>query len=60
MVSALFFSLDAPGTSGKDIDIIATDQATKNVQLQAGYSWFFYGQAVSNFAAINRSDTYFF
>lgn len=54
----------APGTSDKDIgteiDIIATYQATKNLQLQAGYSWFFYGDAVTNDAAINRDDADFF
>ena len=64
VASAPFLNLDAPGTSdkniGTEIDIIATYHATKNVQLQAGYSWFFYGHAVSNFAAINRSDAYFF
>lgn len=64
VAGAPFCNLDAPETSDKDIgteiDIIATYQATKNVQLQAVYSWFFYGHAVTNCAAINRSDAYFF
>lgn len=53
-----------PGTTDKDIgtevDIIATYQATKNLQLQAGYSWFFYGDAVTNDPAINQGDADFF
>ena len=53
-----------PGTTDKDIgtevDIIATYQATKNLQLQAGYSWFFYGDAVTQDPAINRDDADFF
>jgi hypothetical protein len=53
-----------PGTTDKDIgtevDIIATYQATKNLQLQAGYSWFFYGDAVTDDAAIARADADFF
>lgn len=54
----------APGTTDKDIgtevDLIATYQAAKNLQLQTGYSWFFYGDAVTQDAAINRGDAEFF
>ena len=53
----------SPGTTGTDIgtelDIVATYQATKNLQLQAGYSWFFYGDAVTD-DTINRDDAEFF
>ena len=49
----------APGTGSKDIgselDIIATYQVNKNLQLQAGYSWFWYGNAVTQ-DVINRGD----
>jgi hypothetical protein len=52
-----------PGTTGTDIgtelDIVATYQATKNLQVQAGYSWFFYGDAVAQ-DTINRDDAEFF
>ena len=64
MAGAPFPNPGVPGTSDKDIgteiDIIATYQATKNLQIQAGYSWFFYGDAVTNDAAINRDDADFF
>ena len=53
----------SPGTTGTDIgtelDIVATYQATTNLQLQAGYSWFFYGDAVTD-DTINRDDAEFF
>jgi hypothetical protein len=64
VAGAPFPNPGVPGTSDKDIgteiDIIATYQATKNLQIQAGYSWFFYGDAVTNDAAINRDDADFF
>jgi hypothetical protein len=64
VAGAPFPNPGAPGTSDKDIgteiDFIATYQATKNLQFQAGYSWFFYGDAVTNDAAINRDDADFF
>ncbi len=64
VAGAPFPNPGAPGTTDKDIgteiDLIATYQATKNLQLQAGYSWFFYGDAVTQDAAINRGDADFF
>ena len=36
--------------------MIATYQVNKNLQVQAGYSWFWYDAAVSQDAAIARSD----
>ncbi|MDA1016600.1 MAG: alginate export family protein, partial [Planctomycetota bacterium] len=49
----------APGTGSKNIgselDLIATYQANKNLQLQAGYSWFWYGNAVTQ-DVISRGD----
>ena len=33
---------------GNEIDLVATYKLKKNVTLQAGYFWFFYGDAVSN------------
>jgi hypothetical protein len=54
----------APGSTSKDLgtelDIVATYAATKNLQLQAGYSWFWYGNAVTQDAALNRDDADFF
>lgn len=54
----------APGSTSKDLgtelDIIATYQATTNLQLQAGYSWFWYGDAVTQDPALNRQDADFF
>ena len=54
----------APGSTSKDLgtelDIVATYQATTNLQLQAGYSWFWYGDAVTQDPALNRQDADFF
>lgn len=54
----------APGSTstdlGTELDIIATYQATDNLQLQAGYSWFWYGDAVTQDPALSRNDADFF
>lgn len=41
---------------GTELDLIATYQVSKTLQIQAGYSWFWYGDAVSNEPGIARGD----
>ncbi len=44
---------------GNELDLVATYAASKDVTLQAGYFWFFYGDAVNNHpvgAVANRDD----
>ncbi len=52
-------STDAGGTEdshiGNELDLIATYVVNKNLTLQGGYSWFWYGGAVTN-TALNRDD----
>ena len=54
----------APGSTstdlGTELDLIASYQATDNLQLEVGYSWFWYGNAVTQDAALNRDDADFF
>ena len=48
---------------GNELDLVATYQINKNLQLQAGYFWFWYGEAVTanNVAAVrNRSHAEMF
>lgn len=40
---------------GNELDMIATYKFNPNLQVQAGYSWFWYGDAV-NTTALNRPD----
>lgn len=37
---------------GQELDLVATMQFNKNLQVQAGYFWFWYGEAVSRNAGI--------
>ncbi|MDA0283588.1 MAG: alginate export family protein [Planctomycetota bacterium] len=64
VANAPFPNPAAPGTTatniGTELDIVATWQASKNLQFQSGYSWFWYGDAVTQDPAINRSDARFF
>jgi hypothetical protein len=64
VAGAPFPNPTAPGSSandlGTEVDIVATYQASKNLQLQAGYAWFFYGDAVTADPAITRGDAEFF
>ncbi|HCS53604.1 MAG TPA: hypothetical protein DIW81_18770 [Planctomycetaceae bacterium] len=52
-------STDAGGTQdsniGNELDLIATYKVNKNLTLESGYSWFWYGGAVTN-TALNRDD----
>jgi hypothetical protein len=41
---------------GNELDLLITYQATKNLQLQLGYFWFWYGDAVNNQPSLARSD----
>jgi hypothetical protein len=41
---------------GSELDLVGTYTFSKNLSTQAGYSWFWYGQAVSNNPAIARGD----
>lgn len=42
---------------GSELDLIATYQISKTLQVQSGYSWFWYGSAVNNAAApLPRGD----
>ncbi|NQV28855.1 MAG: alginate export family protein [Rhodopirellula sp.] len=54
----------APGSTSKnlgtELDIVTTYQATANLQLQTGYCWFWYGDAVTQDVALNRKDADFF
>tara|TARA_R110002072_G_scaffold155657_2_gene306049 strand:+ start:84039 stop:85817 length:1779 start_codon:yes stop_codon:yes gene_type:complete len=63
-VAGAALPVGAPGSTSKDLgtelDIVATYQATTNLQLQAGYSWFWYGDAVTQDPALNRQDADFF
>ena len=48
---------------GQELDLLATYQASSNLQLQAGYFWFWYGDAVAQSAGgVPRadSDTFYF
>lgn len=50
-----------PSTSrhiGEEIDLIATYALSTNLEVQAGYSWFWYGPAVSELPAIRRGDAH--
>ncbi len=40
---------------GTELDLLATYKMNKNLTLQAGYFWFWYGNAVEN-SALNRDD----
>lgn len=40
---------------GSEVDLVATYAVSKNLTLQAGYFWFFYGDAVQN-TGLNRDD----
>lgn len=40
---------------GTELDLLATYQVNKNLQVQAGYFWFFYGEAITE-TALNRPD----
>ncbi len=45
------------GTSlGQELDLVATYKFNKNMSMQAGYFWHWYGDAVTNDATINRND----
>ncbi len=49
----------SPRDLGTELDLIATYQVNKNLQVQAGYFWFWYGDAVSknpNALVANRGD----
>jgi len=52
-------STDPGGTDsrhiGNELDLIATYQVNKNLTLESGYSWFWYGGAVEN-TTLNRGD----
>jgi len=41
---------------GQELDLVGTLQLNKNLQLQAGYFWFWYGQAVSGNAGLPPRD----
>jgi hypothetical protein len=41
---------------GQELDFVATMQFNKNLQMQAGYLWFWYDQAVSGNAGIPQRD----
>lgn len=43
-------------TLGQELDLVATMQFNKNLQMQAGYFWFWYGEAVSGNAGIPARD----
>ncbi len=45
---------------GNELDLLATYQVNKNLQFQAGYFWFWYGDAVDNQAALARDDAHQF
>ena len=45
---------------GNELDLLATYQVNNNLQLQAGYFWFWYGDAVDNQAALARDDAHQF
>lgn len=45
---------------GNELDLLATYQVNENLQLQAGYFWFWYGNAVDNQAALARADAHQF
>ncbi|MEZ6053870.1 MAG: alginate export family protein [Planctomycetaceae bacterium] len=47
-------------TLGNELDLLATYQVNANLQLQAGYFWFWYGDAVDNQAALARDDAHQF
>ena len=40
---------------GNELDLVMTYQASKNLQFQAGYFWFWYGDAIST-TALRRDD----
>ena len=47
------------GTSvnvGRELDLFGTYQFNPNFDIQAGYSWFWYGDAVTQQAAVRRDD----
>ncbi|MEZ5948984.1 MAG: alginate export family protein [Planctomycetaceae bacterium] len=52
-------STDPGGTNdvhiGNELDLIATYKVNKNLTLETGYSWFWYGGAVTN-TALSRDD----
>ncbi|MEZ6126835.1 MAG: alginate export family protein [Planctomycetaceae bacterium] len=53
----------AGGNLGTELDLVATYQLRKDLQLQAGYFWFWYGNAVNGHpvpAVANRSDAHMF
>ena len=41
---------------GTEFDLVATYQASENLTLQAGYFWFFYGDAVTNHPVANVAN----
>lgn len=41
---------------GNELDLVATYQASQNLQFQAGYFWFWYGDAVNDQPALQRDD----
>lgn len=53
IAGAPFGNLVTPETDiGQELDLVATYQFNKNLQVQAGYFWFWYGEAVSQNAGI--------
>ncbi len=45
---------------GNELDLLATYQVNQNLQFQAGYFWFWYGDAVDDQAALQRDDAHQF
>ncbi|NOX56198.1 MAG: alginate export family protein [Planctomycetes bacterium] len=44
------------GEAGEELDLIATYALRKNLKIQLGYSWFWYGSYVTNNPGLNRPD----
>lgn len=51
-----FGTAGAGGKLGEELDLIATYAFAPNFDVQAGYSWFWYGNYVSNSAGLPRDD----
>ena len=45
---------------GQELDLIGTYAINPNLQVQLGYSWFWYGQAVAQQPALDRDDAHQF
>lgn len=45
---------------GNELDLLATYQVNKNLQVQAGYFWFWYGDAVDQSAAVRDDAEQFY